>query len=81
MVMSIAAYGVISAAGFQVYSIVMTLTSVLRVIAALVAVVLAILAWRNPGGRVLIGAALGIAAVEIVGTIASLLSALVVDLF
>lgn len=81
VVMSIAVYGLISAVGFEVYSLVMTVTSVLRVIAALVAVVLAVLALRHPGGRVLIGAALGIAAVEIVGTIASLLSALVVDLF
>ncbi|WP_166866104.1 MULTISPECIES: hypothetical protein [unclassified Salinibacterium] len=79
IIAGLAAYGVLAAGDFEVYTASMTILSALRVIAAIVAIVVAIIALGRSGGRLMIGAALGISGVEILAIVSSILSSLVLD--
>jgi hypothetical protein len=80
IIAGLAAYGVLAAGDFEVYTASMTIVSALRVIAAIVAIVVAIIALGRSGGRLLIGAALGISGVEILAIVSSILSSIVLDI-
>ena len=75
----LAAYGVLAEGEFAVYTAAITIVSALRVIAAIIAIVLAVIALGRSGGRLLIGAALGISGVEILAIVSSILSSMVFD--
>ncbi len=80
LLLGIAASAVLAAGGFAVYTLLMGVVAFLQAAAAITAVVLALVALQRPGGRILIGAALGVAGTGLLSIVSGLAQSMVLEL-